>query len=653
MGLGSSSKTKSYYPELIHNLEELKREKEKYQSIFLNALEGIFRATDDGRIIEMNPAMEKLCGITQSERLETSDFYFHDFLHHKSKWQTILTTIKENRAIFGLELELASSLSQAKWINLNLIRNDSDKDNIVLEGIVEDITERRRAAIELQKTKSYLDNIVNSMPSILVGVDPVGSITSMNREAEKVSGLNLDRAKGKAVSQVFPAYSSFFTNYSRSKNRLITQEKFTSPTNDGEHTASITAFPLVNNGVEGAVFRIDDITEHEQHAAQLLQAQKMQMVGILAGGIAHDFNNLLTGSIGAVSMLKMMHTSNQLTDDFLTKNLTILENASKRSAELVNQLLTLSRQKAPACNTILLQDVLEQALDIFISSMDKAIDLEQNIEKTKAWIVGDASQIEQILLNLFVNAAHAMTIMRAPGRDWGGKLTVSLRSHPEDAREKRNSWEIEISDTGVGIAKEHMSKIFSPFYTTKDQGKGTGLGLSMAYSTVEEHGGEILLKSQENRGTSVYLRFPSGETIKKVPSNEVTKSFQQGKGTILIIDDEEIVCTITSEILRASGYSPITATSGKEGISLFTQHHETIEAVFLDMAMPKLSGQQVYLELEKIHPDIPTIIISGNPEDARILELLKKHNVVFLEKPFSFTSLTSILENIVGKQKSL
>lgn len=647
MGLGSSSKTKSYYPDLIQNLKKLEREKEKYQSIFLNALEGIFRATPDGQIIEMNPAMEKLCGITHNNSFENTDFYFHDFLQNKSQWLTILTKLEDKGSIFGLELELASTSSQEHWINLNLIQNTSDTNNIILEGIVEDITERRRAAEELRKTKSYLNNIVNSMPSMLVGVDPNGCITSMNSEAEKVSGVTLDKAKGMAISQVLPDYSAFFNSYTTSKHRLITQEKFTSPSNEGEHTASITAFPLVTNGIEGAVFRIDDITEHEQREAQLLQAQKMQMVGLLAGGIAHDFNNLLTGSIGAVSMMKMLHSSNQLTGDILTKNLNILDNASKRSAELVNQLLTLSRRKATEFQTILLQDVLEQALDIFICSMDKAIDIKQDIETNKAWIVGDASQIEQILLNVFVNAAHAMTIMRAPGTSWGGTLSVALRYLEKNRETDQGSWEIEITDTGIGIAKEHKDKIFSPFYTTKDQGKGTGLGLSMAYSTVEEHGGEIHYESQENRGTSVYLRFPGNGSQKKVLHTDKGSTVEHGKGEILIIDDEKLVCTIASEILSTAGYSPITANSGEEGIRLYKQHHQTIKAVFLDMAMPQLSGQQVYVELEKIHPNIPTIIISGNSEDIRILELVQNHNVAFLEKPFSFTSLTSVLQKIL------
>ena len=654
IGLGESSKAKSYYPDLIKKLEELRLEKEKYQSIFLNAQEGIFRATIDGVVTDMNPAMTRICCHGDPESCVRNEFNLQGFFYDKFLWAKTVVTLKREGSILGLETLLQKDSTTNTWISLSLILNKSADNEIIIEGIFEDITERKNAADELRKTKSYLDNIINSMPSLLIGIDPAGLITSMNKEAETISGATIKEVTGKPISQIFPAYQQFFETFSTENPKQINHHKITSRTDKTEHHAAITTYPLTNNGIQGTVVRIDDITEFQAKEVQLQRAQKMQMVGVLAGGIAHDFNNLLTGSLGAVSMLKAIIRTGSLTDEMLLKNLDIIENSASRSANMVQQLLTLSRKKEPHFIPCDLNQIIQQVVSILTSSLDKTIRVNTILAQQPAIILADNSQIEQVLLNLCVNAGHAMTIMREKNIPWGGDLniTLTLKEHYSQGITTKTAqhWQIRIQDTGVGIEKKHLEKIFTPFFTTKKQDQGTGLGLSMAYPIINDHHGTLEIESQRNTWTTISLFFPmhNSELHHKQQKNHFELPTQQ-HGTILIIDDEEIVRDTTAGILSACGYETISAESGKEGLAQYKKHMNKIIAVLLDMSMPEMSGIEVFPKLLEINPQANIILCSGNYNDSRVQQLLQEHDVTFQAKPFSLESLSSTLEKSLQK----
>lgn len=648
IGLGESSKAKSYYPDLIKKLEELRLEKEKYQSIFLNAQEGIFRATIDGILTDINPAMTRICCHRDPDKCVRNEFNFQGFFYDKFLWAKIIVTLKKEGSILGLETLLQQKSTSDTWISLSLILNKAADGKLIIEGIIEDITERKNAVDELRKTKSYLDNIINSMPSLLIGIDPAGMITSMNKEAETMSGTTIEEATGKPISQIFPAYQQFFDEFSTENPKQINHHKVTNTTDKTEQHAAITTYPLISNGIQGTVVRIDDITEFQEKETQFQRAQKMQMVGVLAGGIAHDFNNLLTGSLGAVSMLKALVNTGSLTDEMLQKNLEIIENSASRSANMVQQLLTLSRKKAPHFSPCDLNQLIQQVVNILTSSLDKTIRLNTCFPKQPAVILADSSQVEQVLLNLCVNAGHAMTIMRAPDTPWGGDINISLslKEHYTQGITTKTTphWEIVIQDTGVGIKKEHLEKIFTPFFTTKKQDQGTGLGLSTAYPIINDHKGTLEIDSRLNEGTTISLFFPMHESdpVNKQHITHFTLPTER-LGTILIIDDEDIVRNIASEILLACGYKTISTASGKEGLVQYEKHMDKIIAILLDMSMPEMSGKEVFPKLLKINPLANIILCSGNYTDSRVQQLMQKHNVTFQAKPFSLEGLSSTI----------
>lgn len=501
---------------------------------------------------------------------------------------------------------------------------------------------------ELNKTKAYLNDIIDSMPSILIGIDATGLVTSMNKQGQLAFDLEKEAAIGRHVSQLFPACGDFFHSYIDANSYEITQKKF-SYTQDGTtRHQSITIYPLTYEGTQEAIIRIDDITETEKKERQLQRAQKMEVTGLLAGGIAHDFNNLLTGSLGAVSILKTFLQQGVLTNDILLKNLEIIENASQKSAKMVQQLLTLSKKQKTQFSLCNLTEVMDQTLNLFKSSMDKNIHLHLDIPEKPTHILADTGQIEQVLLNLLVNANHAMTFMRKSKETWGGDLFIKIQAEdillPEHKR-PHPFWKILIKDCGVGMTAEVLENIFTPFFTTKEQDQGTGLGMPMVYNIVHEHKGQIEIESEPGKGTSIILYFPACDIKRPAISKPQTSvaTTVVGKGTVLIIDDEQVVREIGQAILSSSGYSVHMAASGQEGIDLYKNHYPDINVVLLDMSMPVMSGMQVYQELKKFDPKVKVVLASGNPNDSRVKELIEKHRIAFQEKPFTYEKLAQAI----------
>lgn len=647
IGLGASSKAKSHYPDLILKLKELSLEKEKYQSIFTNANEGIFRADTSGKIIDINPAMNRIiCGNEGSCTL--SNFFIQRFLSDTFLWTKILVELEKNGAVFDFETIINQSQGEERWVSINLILSKTSDGQKIVEGIIEDITERKKAVDELSKTKMYLHSIVDSMPSILIGIDSNGYVTSLNKQAKIITGKNESDAIGLSIGTIFKEYSDFFNEYLAQESHTVTSKKISSSTAPYQH-AAITIYPLVQQNSEEAIVRIDDITAIEEKEQQLQRAQKMQITGQLAGGIAHDFNNYLTGSLGAVSLLKTFMESGRLTDDMLRKNLALIEDASKKSAKMVRQLLTLSRKQDPKLTHCSLNQLIISTVDLFRSSMGKDISLSYELPEQEAYVLADSGQLEQVLLNLLMNANHAMTIMRKDKEHWGGNLDIHLlakQRYDFTSGGTSDYWILKVKDTGTGIPKDIIPDVFNPFFTTKAQDQGTGLGLSMAYTIIQEHKGNIDIQSKQGEGTEVTITlpayFPEQENIDDI---KVVDETLQGEGTVLIIDDEKIVMEIAAEILSTCGYTTHTASGGREGIRLYKEL-ENVDAVLLDMSMPEMSGKQVYEELNNMNPEIKVILASGNPNDPRVQDVISKANVTFQEKPFRLTDLAATIHKV-------
>ena len=513
--------------------------------------------------------------------------------------------------------------------------------------------------VEIKKLKNYLTDIIESMPSMLISMDENGTITQWNTAAEKFIGIKSINAIGKNFWSIAPIFRKYEKPCNDTLKYRITKEFHRDPLKNGDtkyHNVSI--FPLVANGVAGVVMRLDDVTEIEMKEKQLIQAQKLETVGTLAGGLAHDFNNVLGGIVGTLSLIRFgTKNDNCLKPEKLNDYLNTMEKASQRATDMVQQLLTLSREKELDFSPVDLNWTIKHVMKICENSFDKCIELNKIFIKGTAMIKADTTQMEQVLLNLCVNANHAMTMMRNESEHRGGKLTIALerlfadkhfcKTHPE--AEEISYWSLSVRDNGVGMDTKTVAKIFDPFFTTKNKGKGSGLGLAMVYSIVKQHQGFIDVYSEVGLGTTFNIYFPEMigvEIIKEIAS---TEEIPMGKGLILIIDDEPVMRKTAKEMLNTCGYDVIFAKDGEEGVQVFKEQHENIDAILLDMVMPKKSGKEAYIEMKQIDENIKIILSSGFRQDERVSSIMKLGINKFVQKPYTLSKLATAFHEVLGE----
>jgi signal transduction histidine kinase/ActR/RegA family two-component response regulator len=361
---------------------------------------------------------------------------------------------------------------------------------------------------------------------------------------------------------------------------------------------------------------------------QAFQLHKMEALGNLAGGVAHDLNNMLTAALGCASEIMMASRPGEEVHE----SAEIVEQAGLRAAQLTRQLLGFARrgklQDAPVDTGRLVHEVAT----LLSRTIDKRIDVVERLAPSPLYARGDASQIQQMLLNLAVNARDAMPD--------GGRLTFSSREAFFDGRAARPSGLgpgryvlLSVEDTGVGIADEIRARIFEPFFTTKPQGQGTGMGLAMVYGTVKHHGGAVEVVSRPGQGSRFEVYLPEAEPPVARPENE--KALTRGHGRILVVDDEPLVREAMQKLLAASGYEVELAGNGREAVELFRARAGDFALVILDMVMPELDGQQCFEELKKIDPKARVLVCTGFGPDGSVQKLLDQGAVGFLQKPCS------------------
>lgn len=405
------------------------------------------------------------------------------------------------------------------------------------------------------------------------------------------------------------------------------------------------------------VARILSDLERDTLEEQLLQAQKMETVGILAGGLAHDFNNVLGGIVSTLSILQYeVQNGRQIDPEKLKKWLNIMDKAGQRAVEMVQQLLTLSRKQETRFSPVDLKTTLLNVQTICKNTFDKSIQIQVNIPKENAVARADATHMEQALLNLCLNAAHSMTIMRKAGERQGGDLRVNLEMVRADAdfckirseAKPIDYWRISVEDTGVGMNSQTTAKVFVPFFTTKEKGKGTGLGLSMVYNIVHQHDGFINIYSEVGQGTTIDVYIPVLHGACPPAVKEKNFAITKGKGTILVVDDEEIMRRAAQAIASQCGYEVIIASDGLQAVNIFEKRHAEISGVLLDLVMPQKSGEQVYLEMKKIDSQVKVIMTSGFKQDERVTFALEQGVNAFIQKPYTLEKLSELINEVFG-----
>ncbi len=397
---------------------------------------------------------------------------------------------------------------------------------------------------------------------------------------------------------------------------------------------------VILNAARDITKRIEAEQGKKRLESQLFHSQKMQAIGTLAGGIAHDFNNLLMGIQGYVSVMQLQTSQ----DDPNAEYIQSIDNAIMRAANLTNQLLGFARKGKYTPKQTDLNNLVEESSKMFTRTRKETVihkKLQDNI-----WSVNvDPGQIEQVLLNLYVNAWHAMPD--------GGEIFIQTENiylrddycKPFEAP-VGNYVKISVTDTGVGIDKENLERIFEPFFTTKEVGKGTGLGLASAYGIIKNHSGIIQVYSEKGHGATFNIYLPASAA--EIAKEEVKVELLKGKETILLVEDEEGTIEVEELMFKKLGYSVVPARSGKEAIALYKENMMDLDLVALDMIMPEMNGKDTYDELKKINPDIKVLLVSGYSLNKQIEELIDQGCNGFIQKPFDIAKLSQKIRKILG-----
>ena len=412
----------------------------------------------------------------------------------------------------------------------------------------------------------------------------------------------------------------------------------------------------VDMGPEASiVVYLIDATEQKSLEMQFAQSQKMQAVGQLAGGVAHDFNNLLTAIIGFCDLLLARHHAG---DPSFADVVQIKQNAN-RAANLTRQLLAFSRRQTLRPKVLSLTDALAELQNLLARLLTEKVELKIVHGRDLGLVKVDQNQLEQVIINLAVNARDAMPD--------GGRLTIRTANVSEaDSRALDHPLMphaeyvlIEVSDTGTGIAKENLGKIFEPFYTTKDPSKGTGLGLSTVYGIIKQTGGFIFPYSTVGKGTNFRIYLPryvetaaekAAEAEAAAAAAPAETADLTGKGTILLVEDEDAVRTFAARALATRGYEVLQAESGEVALEVVKEHDGRIDLIVSDVVMPNMDGPTMARELKTILPGVPIIFVSGYAEDAFAKNLDPDQEFHFLPKPFSLKQLAAAVKDVMGKK---
>lgn len=636
-----------------HRMERKLEARERWFAATLKSIgDGVVATDDQRRITFMNTIAEQLTGwrLEEAKGSALSDVF--KLIHEETRQPAeapLRKAIEQNRAVpMANHMMLVAKDGSERPVE-DCATPIADDNGAALGGVMvfRDVTERKQA----QAASLKLAAIVNNSHDAIIGESLEGTITSWNGGAERLFGYAAQEILGSPSSRLFPPERSqeIQTIAMRVKaGDHVPAHETVRRRNDGKDVdVMLSTSPIKNaeGAVVGAASIVQDLAHVKKLEQQYLQAQKMEAIGRLAGGVAHDFNNLLTVIIGYCQILLRGSPDAEKVREFVEQ----IAKAGEKAADLTQQLLVYSRKQIRQPKVVDLNDVLQSSVKMLRRLIGEDLELAVSPGTGLHHVRADPSQMEQIIMNLAVNARDAMTT--------GGKLTIQTSTAQITGGAESDPFEIppgtyvllQVSDTGCGMDEETQAHIFEPFFTTKAIGKGTGLGLATVYGIVKQCGGYIKVDSKLGQGTSFAIHLPSVELASL--QGELSQDQPQaplGSETILLVEDEDAVRALSHLMLRQCGYKVLVASNGKEALELAASYEGSIDLLLTDVVMPILGGRLLAESLKQTRENIRVLYLSGYEDDA-VSSGTFGPKVEFLTKPFTISILAQKVREVLNK----
>lgn len=602
---------------------------------------------DDNPIIYANPAFSRITGYSAQEVCgrncrflqgpETDPktvLQIRQAIAQQREIKTTLLNYRKDGQLFWNELKISPVFSEQKVL-------------LYFVGTQTDVTERRQSEQKIREQAALLDIAADAI--LVQNLD--NSITYWNKGAARLYGWSAEEAIGQLTSQIL--YAQVPHQLLEVPQILFAEGEWQGELNQvnraGQKIIVESRWTLVRDedGTPKSILIVStDITEKKQLEAQFLRAQRLESLGTLAGGIAHDLNNMLSPILMAAQLLRRKSI-----DDQGKQWLSTIETSARRGADLVKQVLSFARGLEGDRINLQIGHLIREVEKIVREIFPKSIEVHTDVFTQKIWpLLGDPTQLHQVIMNLCVNARDAMPD--------GGILTIKAENLLIDEGYARMNIDahvgpyvlITVTDTGMGIPPETLDRIFEPFFTTKEVGKGTGLGLSTVIGILRDHGGFIKVYSEVGKGTTfrVYLPALAPEAERQI--QEQAQLFPKGnQELILVVDDEAPICEITKNSLEAYEYRVLTARDGVEAIALYVQHRQEIALVLVDMMMPVLDGTTTIRTLYKINPQVKVVAMSGLASNQQTTTIANTGVRAFIAKPYTTECLLKTLHDAIHK----
>ncbi len=653
------------YEQLEQRVKELEEEsEEKYRSILESIEDGYYELDDIGNFTFVNDSFCQMGGYSKGEVLGMNSRRFMDQenIQKVTKvFDEVLTTGKPTR---GFTCEILDKHGNKRYVEVSIsLRKDSKGQPIGWRGIMSDVTDRKHAEEALRASEEKYRVITENATDVVWETGLDGNIKFLSPSFESLTGYSVEEGMSMNVrDMITPDALNWNRDFLRESLRSDRERrgKYYRPAilelehyrKDGSTFWSEVSIKFVRDnegnpvGITGVARDISDRKRMEEEKqtleAQLQYAQRIESLGTLAGGLAHNFNNLLMAIIGNASVMLLDVDLNHPH----YRNLKSIEKQVLNGSKLTRQLLGYAREGRYEVKPINLNQLVKETADTF-GTTRKEIIVHQEFGENLYKIEVDQGQIEQVLLNLYVNAADAM-----PG---GGDLFIkTVNVTDKDMRAKPyapkpgNYVLLRVRDTGLGMDKKTMDRIFDPFFTTKGLAQGTGLGLASTYGIIKGHGGYIDVFSDKGKGTTFEIYLPA--TKKEVEEEkDLSGEFVEGRDTVLLVDDEELVLDAGEQMLRRLGYEVLVAGGGQEALALYEKNHAKIDMVLLDMVMPGVGGGETYDRMRKIDPTVKVLLSSGYSIDGEATEILERGCDGFIQKPFDLSALSQEIREILDK----